>query len=142
MRKLALLLSAFTTIGGCTAITVDPVSPSENISHVCIKENPRVEVSDFLHVVRDGFERHGISSEVYTADPTENCEYLMTYTALRSWDFSPYLSHAELRMEKDGLRVAYGEFHLRGKGGLSLNKWADTQTKMDPVIDEMLEQLH
>lgn len=51
---------------------------------------------------------------------------------------SPYLSHAELRLEKGGHRIAYAEYHLRGKGGLSLSKWQGTKTKMDPVIDQLL----
>lgn len=48
--------------------------------------------------------------------------YKMAYTALRSWDFVPYLPHAELRLFEDKKKIAYGEFHLNGKGGLALTK--------------------
>lgn len=108
------------------------------MKHVCIQDNPKVAVQDFVTIVRDGFDRHGISTEVIAGSAPERCEYLLTYTALRSWDFSPYLSHAELRIERGGRQVAYAEYHLKGKGGLALNKWASTKSKMDPVIDELL----
>jgi len=105
---------------------------------VCIRDNPRVQVSDFVNVVRDGFDRHAIATEVIYGQMPEKCEYVLTYTALRSWDFSPYLSHAELRIEKDGRQIGYAEYHLKGGGGFSLTKWAGTRSKMDPVIDEFL----
>ena len=99
-----------------------------------------MQVNDFIPVLRDGFDRHGIATEVYSGQKPEKCEYILTYTALRSWDFSPYLSHAELRIEKDGRQIAYAEYHLKGKGGLSLTKWASTREKMDPVIDELFKK--
>lgn len=51
-----------------------------------------------------------------------------------------YLSHAELRIEKNGRQIAYAEYHLVGKGGLSLAKWASTKEKISPVIDELLKK--
>ena len=130
----------FVLITGCTSIVVRPVDPSLGMRYVCIQENPRVQVNDFIPVLRDGFDRHGIATEVYSGQKPEKCEYILTYTALRSWDFSPYLSHAELRIEKDGRQIAYAEYHLKGKGGLSLTKWASTREKMDPVIDELFKK--
>lgn len=64
----------------------------------------------------------------------------MTYTALRSWDFTPYLSHAELRMFKGDERVAYAEYHLTGKGGFDFSKWDSVRSKMTPVVEELLSQ--
>jgi hypothetical protein len=92
-----------------------------------------------LSVLRDGFERHGISTEVHSGEAPSTCEFILTYTARQSWDFVTYLSHAELRIEQQGRTVASAEYHLRGKGGFSLLKWQGTRTKMDPVIDELLE---
>lgn len=126
-------------LGGCTAINVRAVDPSVQLLHVCIQENPKVKVSDFIQVLRDGFDRHGISTEVFSGSKPDRCEYMLTYTALRSWDITPYLSVAELRLEKDGRQVAYAEYRLRGKGGFSLMKFQGTKAKIDPVIDEMLK---
>ena len=89
--------------------------------------------------MKEGFARHSIATNIYsgTIKPAD-CEYVLSYTALQSWDFAPYLSHAELWLEKDGLQVGYVEYHLIGKGGLSLMKWEGTKTKMDPLLDELL----
>jgi hypothetical protein len=124
---------------GCTAVTVKPVDRALEIQRVCIQDNPRVQVSDFVTVLRDGFDRHGIATEVISGTPGPKCNAVLTYTALRSWDVGTYLSHAELRLERDGRQLAYAEYHLRGKGGYSLMKWQGTKTKMDPVIDELLK---
>jgi hypothetical protein len=63
----------------------------------------------------------------------------LSYTARRSWDFAPYLAQAELWLRQDGKQVGYAEYHLVGGGGFSLTKWQGTKTKMDPVIDQLLE---
>jgi hypothetical protein len=124
----------------CTSVTVRRPDSNLVIKHVCIQENPKVWVSDFLPVLKNGFSRHGIATTSYsgTTKPA-GCEYVLSYTALQSWDFTPYLSHAELWLEKDGRQIAYAEYHLIGKGGLSLMKWEGTKAKMDPVIDELLQ---
>jgi hypothetical protein len=130
----------FLFLSACTSVTVRPVDPSLNIKYVCIQENPKVLVGDFIAVLRDGFERNGIVTEVFTGQKSDKCDYILTYTALRSWDFGPYLSHAELWLERSGKQVAYAEYHLNAKGGLALTKWAGTKTKMDPVIDDLLKK--
>jgi hypothetical protein len=140
MNSLVLLVGSCLLLTACTSVTVKRPDPALSIKHVCIQENPKVWVSDFLPVLREGFDRHGISTNVYSGTKPENCEYVLTYTALQSWDFAPYLSHAELWLDKNGRQVAYAEYHLVGRGGLSLMKWQGTKTKMDPVIDELLQQ--
>lgn len=138
MKAIILIPLAF-MISGCTAISVRPVASSLQMKHVAIRENPKVIVVDFLDVLRDGFDRHGISSEVIGPYAKAEGQFVVTYTALRSWDLAPFLSHAEIRIEKDGTQVAYAEYHLRGKGGYSMMKWQGVKTKMDPVIDQLLE---
>lgn len=131
---LAVLLGA-----GCTSIQVTPVPRLEVPPQVCIEENPKVIVADFLPVVRDGFSRHGILTEVVAAPAPERCEYVLTYTALQSWDFATYLSVAQLTLTRRGQTVATADYHLIGKGGFSLMKWQGTKTKMDPVLDQLLQ---
>ncbi|GGX76995.1 hypothetical protein GCM10007160_00180 [Litchfieldella qijiaojingensis] len=138
MKNNFVVAAAAVALSGCTAVTVKPVDTAERLDHICIQDNPKVIVSDFVPVVRDRFYWHGVSSEVFSGSIPEQCQYVLTYTALRSWDFATYLSHAELRIEHDGRQIAYAEYHLRGKGGFSLNKWGSTKSKMDPVIDELL----
>ena len=131
------MIAAF-ALAGCTSTNVKPLPPTA--SHVCIQENAKVEVSDFVDVLRDGFDRHGVDTEVFAGIPPASCEFILTYTARRSWHFAPYLSKAELHIEtSSGHRVASAEYHLRMGGGFSLMKWEGTKSKMDPIIDELLK---
>lgn len=138
LRSLAVSLCL--VMSACTAVRVKSVDAARHpITRVCIQENPKVIVADFLPVVRSALDRHGIGSELYRSDaPPAHCEYTMTYTARQSWDLATYLSFAELEIRKGAELVSTGHFHLRNKGGLSLNKWASTESKMNPVVDQML----
>lgn len=140
IKKTILLLSliAITLSVGCTQRTITPVTVSEGLNHVCIKKNTRVIVPGFLSILESGFDRHGITTDVYMNKKPEACEYIVTYTALQTWDVIPYLAHAEIRIKKDRELIAYGEYHLIGGGGIALTKYAGVKNKMDPVIDEML----
>ncbi|THU02590.1 hypothetical protein E9531_07915 [Lampropedia puyangensis] len=125
---------------GCTSLSVTPVSASDvaNLKHICIKNNPLVKVTDFVQVLEHGLSRHGITSEVYQGMVPQHCEYTLSYTALRSWDITPYLSEAELTLQHGSRQIAKANYHLKGKGGLSLTKWNSTKSKIDPVIDQLL----
>ncbi|MDT8408046.1 MAG: Sbal_3080 family lipoprotein [Wenzhouxiangellaceae bacterium] len=139
MKKYA-LLSTVILFAGCTVIDVKQVDSSHEIDHVCIEDNPKAIVADFVRIVEDAFHDHGITTEVYSGNMLDNCVFKLTYTALRSWDFSPYLSHAELRLFNGSERIGYAEYHLKGKGGLALNKWASVESKMTPVVNKLLAQ--
>lgn len=134
----ALVLVALSTLPACTRINVKPVSATQPIKKVCIRYNPAVKVSDFVMVMQDGFQRHGIQAEVFHQSIPASCQYVVSYTALRSWDFKPYLSHAEIRINDHGRLIASAEYHLNGGGGLDLGKWASTRKKIGPVMDKML----
>jgi hypothetical protein len=129
-------------LAGCTSVKVKPVDSSLAMRHVCIRNNPAVKVDDFVMVMQDGFQRHGIAAEVFDRDPPTSCEYVADYTALRSWDFKPYLSHAEIRITAHGRLVASATCHLNGKGGFDMGKWRGTKAKIDPVMDELLAGFH
>jgi len=130
---LAITLVALT---GCTAVSVEPLA--EKPQHMCIKRNPKVIIEDFVPVLQAGLRRHGIESTLYDSVPL-SCSQIMEYTARRSWDMAPYLSTAEIVILGPRRQtLAKANYHLRGKGGLSLMKWQGTKSKIDPVIDELL----
>lgn len=132
-----MLAVACIVLSGCTSVQVKRADPASGMRHLCIQDNPRVTVPGFVEVLRDGIERNGLSSEMYEGQKPVHCEFVLTYTALRSWDLGTYLSHAELRIERNGRQLASAQYHLRGKGGFSLTKWQGVETKMNPVIDEL-----
>jgi hypothetical protein len=143
MQWKATIATAMVTIIGlasCTAVDVSQVDRAHNLTHVCIEENPKVIVVDFVSTLEEAFEQHLITTELYRGVKPSHCEFNLTYTALRSWDITPYLSHAELRLYRGAQRVGYADYHLRGKGGLSLMKWASVESKMMPVVEKLLAQ--
>ena len=144
MKKITIYTIALlplTILAGCASVDVRPVSKIHNISHVCIENNPKVVVANFTTIVADVFQDHGITTKMYNAPVPNKCEYKLTYTALRSWDFKPYLSHAELRLFKKNKRIGYAEYHItRGFTSFSLKKWASVKKKMTPVINKLLAQ--
>lgn len=140
MQTLSLCFS-IVFLTGCTTVKVQQVDSAYNISRICIEENRRVIFSEFLDTIKDRIAYHGIDTVVYSGDITsETCEYTLWYTALRSWDFTPYLSHAELKLYKNKILIGEAQYHLKGGGGLALNKWASVAQKMDPVIDALLNK--
>jgi len=148
-------------IGGCTSITVDPLAASYNVRHICIRENPKVMVQDLVPVIADGLTRHqieskfiastldkdkvrreGAESDQYYMNITQapdDCDFNLTYTARRSWDFGTYLSTADIAVSDQEGVIAKANYHLINKGGLSLFKWQGVKTKLDPVMDELLQ---
>lgn len=71
--KYFLLILMVTILMGCTTVKVRMIdSKVDKISHICIKENPRVIVEDFISVMEDKFMDHGISSEVFEGRPPDN----------------------------------------------------------------------
>lgn len=139
MIKSFFLVCATLFVVSCTSIQVQPLDPSLSVSKVCIEKNSKVQVSDFLDVLRSGFSRHNIVTQVYSPNAPDTCRVTLTYTALRSWDITTYLSVAELWLhDQNGELIAHAKYHLKGKGGLSLTKWGSTESKMTPVIDKLL----
>ena len=137
VRRFAVFAFAI-AICGCTSVNVRPVASNIQLHDVCIVNNPRVIVSDFVPVLRDGFSRHNIATTVVDESKAGACVVTLTYTAHLHWDMKPYLTHAELRLWRDGKQIGFAEYHLNGNGGLDLGKWRHTKTKMDPVIDQLL----
>lgn len=136
--KTVVAASCALALAACTSTNVRPIQGVADVKQVCIQNNPAVIVDDFVPVLRDGFNRHGIATSVVDAEAAKQCSVTLTYTALRSWDFKPYLSHAELRLWRDGLQIGSADYHLKGGGGFALTKWQGTKAKMDPVIDQLL----
>lgn len=140
MRFRLIVACLAAVLAGCTSIAVKPVDRDQHrVEHVCIQENPRVIVDGFLESVERGLDRHGLTSERYAGDkPPEHCVYTLNYVARQNWDIAVYLWQAEVEMRKGAEIVGTAEYHLRNKGGLSLNKWGSVESKMAPVMDELL----
>lgn len=136
--KFSAVALATLTLASCTSVQVSKLPTDYPVSHICIEENAKVTEPSFLNVVTKRIESKGFTTEKFRAAPPSHCKVTMEYTALRSWDFVTYLSHAEIRIKREGVVIADAEYHLIGKGGFDLSKWASTESKMNPVVDELL----
>lgn len=123
---------------GCTSTKVTPLTAKLS-KDVCIEKNEKVIVQNFIEILRNGFEEHGFRTSVYSGATPASCTTILTYTATRKWDLAPYMTDAELWLrDNNGNRIGYAQYHLNGGGGLALNKWASPESKMKPVIEELL----
>ena len=137
MRHLV-YLPGIVAMSACTSISVQAVDPDLNVQHVCIQENKAVIIDDFVEYLQDDFARYGITTEVIGTQRPRHCEYVLSYTARRSWDMTPYMSTADLTLTRNGRRIGSANYYLKGKGGFSLSKYASTESKLDNVVDQLL----
>ncbi len=135
--KLVAIATAILSLSACTTVNVRKVDAAKNpIKLVCIEENPKVLVSDLILVLENGFQRYNINTIVYRDKAPDRCEYTLWYTAFRAWDIAPFLRNVELRLRRGDETIASATYNH--SGGLALNKWASTESKLTPVIDELL----
>jgi hypothetical protein len=138
-----MLFLTLAALVGCTSLEVRAL-PSQpvKIDCVCIKKNADVNVDDFVQVVQEGFARHGLTTKLIDGPMPADCHYVLEYTADRWWDMAPYMADARLTITKDGAYLSSGHYHLNGHGGFDLGKYAGTASKLNPVIDQMLQAFH
>lgn len=128
-------------LGGCTSIQVNNASGfnPDSIKQVCIIHNPKVIIKDFDGSVERSFARYNIDAKTYNENQNLSlCQTTLHYTALRSWDFAPYMVFAQFNLIQNGKQVSESSFRLKGNGGLALNKWRSTESKINELVDELL----
>ena len=143
MKKIVAIAFLGFTLIGCTSIQVnnnDGFKP-QSVQQICIIHNPKVTIDRFDQSIVRSFARYNINARIYPENSKPVlCETTMTYTALRSWDVVTYLSYAKFTLNQNGKIVSEAEFRLKGKGGLALNKWRSTDTKVDELVDQLVDQ--
>ncbi len=141
--RIGMAFATASALAGCTSLDVKKLpSQPANIDCVCIMKNADMNVDDLVQVVQEGFARHGLPTKLIDGSMPAECHYVLQYTADRWWDMAPYMVDAKLTLTHDGVFVASGHYHLNGHGGLDLAKWAGTASKLNPVIDQMLQDYH
>ncbi len=141
MKKLLIAGVLGFGLAGCTSIQINNTTGfnPDSIKQVCIVHNPKVLIRDFDRLVEKSFARYNIDSKtVKNNDDLSLCQTTLNYTALRSWDFAPYMVSAQFNLLQNGRQVSEASFRLKGNGGLALNKWRSTETKINELVDELL----
>ena len=99
MKYLIIAVMALSVMS-CTAIKVEPLPAG--ISHISIKHNPKVQVDGFIELVDKKLNERGISTTTYDPGSPAPSDYILSYTARRTWDIVTYLSLADIFIEKKG----------------------------------------
>ncbi|MDV7706731.1 Sbal_3080 family lipoprotein [Acinetobacter pittii] len=143
MKKILGLVFVSLGMVGCTSIQINNATGfnPETIRQVCIVDNPKVIIKDFNQIVERSFARYSIDAKTYKdTDNLSLCQTTLNYTATRSWDFAPYMVAARFNLLQNGRQVSEASFNLRGNGGLALNKWRSTETKINELVDQLLNK--
>lgn len=143
MKNIFLLALLGVGLSGCTAIQVNNVTGfnPDSIRQVCVVHNPKVIIKDFDNLVEKSFERYGVDAKtVKESDDLSLCQTTLNYTALRSWDLAPYMVSAQFNLIQGGRQVSEASFRLKGNGGMALNKWRSTETKINELVDQLLNK--
>ncbi|WP_089604987.1 Sbal_3080 family lipoprotein [Acinetobacter piscicola] len=143
MKKKLFTVGIFAlTLNACTSIQVknnDGFQP-QSVKQICVIHNSKVTIDGFEQSIIRSFRRYNINARIYPENSKPvMCETTMNYTALRSWDFVTYLTYAKFTLMKQGRIVSEAEFRLKGKGGLALNKWRSTDTKVDELVEQLVD---
>ncbi|PJG85414.1 hypothetical protein [Conservatibacter flavescens] len=85
MKKLFLLSFSLLALTACSAgiSNSEPVEAGEKLTHICIRNSPthlKYSEKEIAQFISNSLNKKRISSEVYTADLSENCTYLLTYS--------------------------------------------------------------
>lgn len=132
------LLTLCVVPSACTTTHVDikRLSSDHKIDSMCIKENKKVIVKEFLTLLQDGFNRHQIQTKIYEDELPSTCEYTVYYNANGKWDLYLYLSTAWIEIRRNNEIIAHANY--RGPSGLNPEKRQSSKSKIDPVIDDLL----
>jgi hypothetical protein len=142
--KTILTAVVLTALIGCSpTINIKPVDSAKyKISEICIKKNEKVIVPEFVEILEQGINRHGIKTNLVPEISSE-CDYWLDYVATQRWDIVTFMSDAHLDLYKGNLLIASADRKnpsgLFGFGGMNPSKWNSTRSKVDPLIDELLK---
>jgi len=142
--RIIITVFAFSLLSACS-ITKNVRSAASEIQAgdtICIEVNPRVTEPDILNVIEQSIIDSGLVAEVHTKAP-ESCELKLTYVAYRKWDFSSFLSKANIMLYKQSRLIGSVEYQtpngIFGGGGVNPEKWASTESKISPLMNELLK---
>lgn len=117
--------------------TVEPTALTQQ-SALCIIENPAVR-EGFLQTLQSSLQQRDITHRVVSnrSIPRE-CEWTMRYVGRWSWDLALYMSYAEIKVFHNG-NLDGEAIYDSTKGGASMAKFIDAETKIDELVNELLK---
>jgi len=134
LKLFTILLLVF--IAGCMSTDKKSMKWKSAMHSICVKDNQKVMVPDFLNTIETVFENKGIKTIIVDGDFPDSCKYTLHYTLLQGWDINTYLSYAEFKIYKDDVLIAYTIY--KEPVGRRANKWDSTRNQLTPVLLRLL----
>jgi hypothetical protein len=110
---------------------VQPVTAENRIEHICIQENPKVQVGDFVTVMQEGFQSHGITSQLVHEQVPAGCITHPHTPRRRTWDMAMYMTDAQIEILRTGADC-FCELSFEGQGGFASNNGLELERRFSP----------
>ncbi len=136
-----LMLTLVVTMTGCAISRhVVPVDSNAQIEKIYVLHNERVHMEGINQALVDIFQSLGFESELYHGDRPVGALHTFTFTANWTWDMAMYLTYFRGTLLEDGRVIGEIEYDARS-GGSNMSKFGSTESKIEPLIVEMLERV-
>ncbi len=116
---------------------VTPI-PATDISLICIKHNPVVQMEEFRAEIIRQIEAKGIRTQIYVNELPTDCRYTLEYMARWSFHWAVYLASADLKVKDGGTLI--GRVTYESNYG-NPAKYGTTAEKIRPLLDQMFAQV-
>lgn len=130
------------SFSGCNTITATSLTSNLKIKKIYIKKNDKVREPNVPELIQDSLLRYGIQSEVVDDIDQKKHEYAIRYSVLRAEDMVIFVRYAEMYLIKGDEIIRSAEFNsnIEGIGGLSFSKFKSTKSKINLLIDALLNE--
>lgn len=95
-----------------------------------------------LSVIEKSINNNGYIAKSYNQVPN-NCQFVLSYVAYQKWDGTAFLSQAAISLRKDNQLIGDVLYKtpngIFGGGGINPEKWSSTESKISPLMDQLLK---
>lgn len=140
MLKKSLLLAAALSLSACS-VTYE-AKPARDFGsynqEICVVDNPDVR-PEFLTALTTQLRDRGFTVRVMSKGSAVSiCPLTSTFIGKWSWDFTPYMSVAEIKIFKDGQLIGESSYKApRGGWGFTLEVYDSTDKKIAGMLEKL-----
>ncbi|MCH8477877.1 MAG: Sbal_3080 family lipoprotein [Wenzhouxiangella sp.] len=136
--RTALLMALLALATGCSISRhVVPVESATQIEKIHVLHNDRVHMEGLNDALVEIFQSLGFDAELFEGDRPPGALHTFTFTANWAWDMAMYLTYFRGTLLEDGRIIGEVEYDARS-GGSNMSKFGSTESKIQPLIAEML----
>jgi len=141
IRAFGFALAAVVLSAGCTITkSVKPIT-NEQISLLCVRDNPDIQMDEFQPELVTQIKARGIPVQVYSGALPEQCSHRLQYTASWSFAASMYLSNLSIQVYRGSELVGSVFYDASNSSAyLRFDKLGPTRSKLRVLLDELFPE--